>query len=310
MTRLEELEEMQLADIFKDRPMPSGRVFVPHDIRLAGDYLTWPWSLSAFEKHGVRREPSPGMLSEFVQLHRKDDQQILAYARSWGVLGLCIHDLPCSHNQYPNGIENRVRPCLPELVKPLPKTGSEFRLQESLQLWRFWSLKAQSLLNIGACANQGKIARLEDWQVVKDIWDSGLGETAWEPFMESAENARAELARELDRWISIGQVRPQIGWRNKRGPKAQFSLEAVTSGPNLFGLLALNIAVAIAAGDGEKGLAICSACAQSYIPKRRPDPNRRNYCANCGLRAAQRDASRRYRQTSTYRQKRMPQSSS
>jgi hypothetical protein len=47
---------------------------------------------------------------------------------------------------------------------------------------------------------------------------------------------------------------------------------------------------------GKDGVAICLACQRSYIPDRRPDPTRRNYCPSCGRRAAVRDASRAYRE--------------
>ena len=295
---MEQKRQMELGDVFPDRPMQSGRVFVPEDICLAGDFLTWGWVPFSGERGVTYRQAKPGMLADFIRLDCATDEKILAYARKWGILGLCQHGLPCSHNQYRDGLLDGVQPCLPVLVTPRPREGSAFRLLEPLAAWRMWSRKAQSIINIGARLNQGKIARVEDWQVLKDLRDSGLGETAYEPFMETVANARTELTRELDGWISMGQVRPRIGWRNDR---ARFSLDAVSSGPNLFGLLALNIAVAIAAGEGEKGLAVCSSCGSSYIPSRRPDPNRRNYCYQCGLKAAQRFASRRYRRRSKHR---------
>jgi hypothetical protein len=176
------------------------------------------------------------------------------------------------------------------MLCPDREKGLSFRLMEPLAAWQAWSKKAQALINIGARLNQGKVAHVEDWRVIKDRPDFGLFGT--EPVMESVTDARRELADQLDGWISIGQVRPRISWRKDR---ARFSLDAVSSGPNLFGLLALNIAVAIAVGHGEQGLAVCSACGLSYIPDRRPNPNRRNYCEECGLKAAMRDASRDYR---------------
>jgi hypothetical protein len=286
--------EMEFGDVFPDRPMPAGRLFVPEGIALDGEFLTWPWVRAGEEKQLTYRQAKPGMLTDFMRLHDATDEGILTYARRWGVLGLCEHGLPCSHNQYPDGLLHGVRPCLPMLATSPRNAESDIRLKEPVAAWRMWSRKAQSLINIGARLNQGKLARVEDWQTLKELRDFGLGATESEPFMANVANARAELGDTLDGWISIGQVRPRISWQKD---KARFSLDAVSSGPNLFGILALNIAVAIAAGDGEKGLAICSACGLSYIPARRPDPNRSNYCKACGLKAAQRDASRRYRKT-------------
>jgi hypothetical protein len=238
--------EMELGDVFPDRPMQSGRLFVPRDIRLDGEFLSWPWVQpwgSSDDKRLKRRvayrEAKPDMLARFLRLHSATDETILGYARRWGVLGICDHGLPCSHNH-----------CLPMLC-PTREKGLSFRLMEPLAAWRGWSKKAQALISIGAHLNQGKVAHVEDWQVIKDL--PFFGQVGTEPVMESVTDARRELADELDGWISIGQVRPRISWRKDR---ARFSLDAVSSGPNLFGLLALNIAVAIAAGEGA-GCVLC-----------------------------------------------------
>lgn len=42
-------------------------------------------------------------------------------------------------------------------------------------------------------------------------------------------------------------------------------------------------------------LAICASCSTPFTPSRKPNPNRSSYCPSCGLRAANRDAARRYR---------------
>jgi hypothetical protein len=302
----EERNDMESGSVFPDRPMQSGRLFVPRDIRPDGEFLTWPWVPAGEKSRVTFRHAKPGMLADFIRLHDASGEKILAYARRWGVLGICSHGLPCSHNQYPYGLHDGIQPCLPILASHCPfpvdepPAGPGFWLSEPLEAWRAWSRKAQSLMNIGARLNQGKIARVEDWRSLKDLPDAWG--TEHEPFMEpetklaeaavaTLANARAELGNELDGWISIGQVRPRISWQNDR---ARFSLDAVSSGPNLFGLLALNIAVAIASGDS--GLAVCSNCGNSYLPSRRPDPNRRNFCEGCGKKAAQRDAARDYRQ--------------
>jgi hypothetical protein len=48
--------------------------------------------------------------------------------------------------------------------------------------------------------------------------------------------------------------------------------------------------------EGKDGVAICSSCHGSYVPARRPDPTRRNYCPACRGSADARDASRAYRE--------------
>jgi len=182
------------------------------------------------------------------------------------------------------------------LVTPLPAEGSDFRFWEPVSVWFEWSRKAKALLNIAAQLNKGKRASFEDWNTVKGIRDTGLGETEAAPYVQDLRAARRELAWELDGWISIGQIRPRISW-NRTPSGWRFSLDAVSTGPNLFGLLALYI-VSEVAGTGQ-GIAFCSSCAKSYRPERRLNPKNRNYCPKCrgesGKQAARRDAARDFR---------------
>jgi hypothetical protein len=154
----------------------------------------------------------------------------------------------------------------------------------------------KALLAIAAELNQGKRARVEDWNTLKDICPTGLEEfQAAPPYVKDLQVARRELVWELDGWILMGQVRPRISWG--RAPSVwRLSLDAVSTGPNLFGLLALYIANEMGTGEG---FAFCSSCGKSYRVDRRPNPKNRNYCPDCrgdsGKKAAWRDAAREYR---------------
>jgi hypothetical protein len=289
-------QEMELGNVFPDRPMQSGLAFVPGKVETDGVHLNWG-------RDGARYvQPKDGMLTAFLRLSDASDQEIAAYARRWGVLGLCTHGLPCSHNQYLFGFDDGIGFCLPVI---LPRSqGSPFWFQEPLELWRAWSRKAQALLNIAVQLNQGNRALWEDWNVIKEIRTSGLTDSKGIPaearrlaWMKDITSERKEMSEELDTWISRGQVRPRASWNtsatHSRTPVAwRFSPDTVSRGPNLFGLLALNIVHTIAGS----GSAVCSACARSYPRDRRPDPGRRNYCEECRAKGMpERDAAREYR---------------
>jgi len=294
--------DQELQDLFPparspDRPLQAGLLFSPRDIELDGDRLIWA-AQSARYKH-----TKSAMLDDFIGLCDSTDTDgyrsaVLSFARSWGVLGICEqHGLPCSHSQPPFGLNEGVIPCLPMLVTPLPAEGpSAVQFWEPLSVWCAWSRKAKALVNIAAQLNQGRKASFEEWNIVKDIRDTGLGETQEKPYVKDLQTARRELAWELDGWISIGQVRPRISW-NRTPSGWRFSLDAVSTGPNLFGLLALYIASEV--GGTGKGSAICSSCTKWYRLERRLNPKNRNYCPECrgesGKQAARRDAARDFR---------------
>lgn len=288
----QELRDL-LPAAFPDRPLQAGLLFVPRDIQIDGDRLVW-------SVQGARyKRARSGMLSDFVGICTKADYRsaILSCARKWGVLGICQgHSLPCSHNQYAHGLLDGVQPCLPMLVTPLPRNGSAFQFWEPLALWGEWSKKVSAVMGIAAQLDDGKKASFQDWNIVKGIRDSGSEESGTAPYVRDLGTARRELAWELDSWISIGQVRPRIAW-SKQKSDWRLSLDAVSTGPNLFGLIALYLATEVA-GTG-KGIAFCSSCGDSYEPERRLNPKYRNYCPKCrgesGKQAARRDAARDFR---------------
>lgn len=49
------------------------------------------------------------------------------------------------------------------------------------------------------------------------------------------------------------------------------------------------------ARETANGMALCSACGQAYVPRRKPRAQGRHYCGACGHAAALRDAKADYR---------------
>src|SRR3984893_6199071 len=77
---------------------------VPEDIALRRDRLCWrsskPWpEFPGFKYAYAKRTPGPGLLEQFVALSDASDEDILRYARHWGVLVICHHGLPASHSE-------------------------------------------------------------------------------------------------------------------------------------------------------------------------------------------------------------------
>jgi hypothetical protein len=73
-----------------ERLAPVGQLFVP-EVELQGDWLVWP------APSGDRAVYSRAtMITDFAQL--RDPAAILRFAKSWGPLGLCEHDLRCPYD--------------------------------------------------------------------------------------------------------------------------------------------------------------------------------------------------------------------
>lgn len=104
------------------------------DVRLQKDHLLWKhaariragdhWLLDgqiARQAIVTRQEAEQGgrgMLDEFLDLRDAEDEAILEYAGTWGVLELCHHNLPSCH-EFSGGVRLR----LPDPLLAKPQTG-------------------------------------------------------------------------------------------------------------------------------------------------------------------------------------------
>jgi hypothetical protein len=76
-----------------ERPVATPAWRVPVDLRLDGERLVWRQG----ESEAPWVEPSPGLLEDFVALREGSLEDVLSYARRWGVLHLCEHGFPAGH---------------------------------------------------------------------------------------------------------------------------------------------------------------------------------------------------------------------
>jgi hypothetical protein len=264
--------------------------------RLDEPCLIWTWPR--------RRTASPGvgLLEQFTQLHNSTAEEVLLFVRRWGPLGLCEHNLPCGHLRVGSsvpGLEDAAA-CEPLYVleadrragwrryvaacshmhsrrlegnpkslalvrKHDPDFPEGIRFVERLSAWRNLACRAGELLDSAARLN-----------------------TKLPSHYREVTDAILSIRQSVNWWLSIANLRPAIEWNPKRR-EWQVRHEGFDSVSALSGHLALSLALAIANKDG---YAICSSCNRSYVPARRPNPNRRNYCRQCGKNAAWRDATR------------------
>jgi hypothetical protein len=222
-------------------------------------------------------QPRRNMLTKFLELASPTDdqlQRIVRFARRWGPLGLCrAHGEPYTH------ASNRV--CYPDFIGRRSKrrhginavlgdTPKVFR--EPLSKWVQFAAQARATLNVCAQVSNGREPRQEDLAT--------LGLDALHGPSRRYGAVGAEL---LNRWLDRCRVQPLCSFAPKIN---QFSLE-LTAWPALFGSLGVQMVFAASRIDC---FAVCTACGCPYIPRRRPNPNRFNYCEGCRDRARWRNA--------------------
>jgi hypothetical protein len=103
---------------------------------------------------------------------------------------------------------------------------------------------------------------------------------------------RQLLSEVLNYWLNLAGVRPRLEW-TARNPAIELG------GDGLIGALVVDLLFAC---SRSAGVVVCTACGTPFLPERRRARGDRNaYCADCGLKAAARDAAARYRRTQKYR---------
>jgi hypothetical protein len=222
-----------------------------------------------------------GVLDEFVLLCGGSDEAILKYARTWGVLELCCHNLPSCHEfslgvplRLPDPLSGRpgsLRSWHSDDPRQCPPTGLE-----PLATWRFFSAQARALLNIAADLQRAQLGDKEDW--AKLLREGAVP-------AQSLDAQRLCVRDAIEGWLKLGRIKPTID---------DLTIGLTWTGADLFGELAVQIALAAKAMDGQ---VLCVACGKAYQPKRRVIRRGFNYCSKekCQREAAAQRA-KRYRE--------------
>jgi hypothetical protein len=227
-------------------------------------------------------EVSNDLLDRFIKLADASSDQVLAFAKKWGPLGLCWHNLPTLHPQFSNTqAEDGWTVCPPRSIE-----GREFQCGESVAMWHRYARKFRAMLNLAATLRQGAKPDAADLDCVwpqKDL-ELHYNQGRWYRLLGSKEAVKPgativavpiwfELSEEMNRLLSIVNAKPYL----ESDPDGNRSV--VLSGIGLLpGALAIQLLTALA---GEQPFAFCSWCTERYEPERRPRAGEHHYCDDC-----------------------------
>ena len=194
----------------------------------------------------------PRTFDRFIELHKRSDAEIGSYARKWGVLGLCSHNLPSTHNQWKYGVGTGSM-CLPQTSRSQSSPG-ELWCKEPIDEWRKYSARASLLLQLGAKINNEAVGSKREWAALRDE-EVDIFDDPNAPAFADMNSARVALSHQLEKWFVLGGLLPSISW-NPKLDLWQFTLSGVGLGPNLLALLALHLALTIARKIGRSLLCL------------------------------------------------------
>jgi len=233
-----------------DRPLPLAPIRLPASIEAVDSGLVW-------RGHGRWRVPRWETLRDFARLE-EDPAAILNYARRWGVLAICEHDLPTTHNPPRYGGYQ-------SWCEPMYHAGENY--WDPFPVWRHFIREAHEILDTAARLGQGT---------------GGEGLTHW-----------PHLMTDVNRWLELGDVRLEAyNYGLRRDVRITLGTPSLELHPErgLFGALAIQLLFATA---GSSALRLCQGdrCRGSFFFV---TPKNRRYCEVCGKGARLRRASKRY----------------
>ena len=221
---------------------------------------------------------SRATVEEFLALDGSPDDALLEYARRWGVLGLCGHDLLTGHGlvwakcALVKAPAVEVRPDCP------PSPG------EAVRVWRYWVHQAAAI--------NWAIRALRRFRAPDITYLAVLGETApwvetisgFDPFgnprrvtpddlgSDPLIGSRLLVAEAVASWLRLAHAGPALRWGGTR-PEVRLAADGLLSA---IGLGLLDMAA------GRLGPVRCGACGHDHDPSR---PNgaaeRYSYCEGC-----------------------------
>jgi len=229
-------------------------------------------------------------------------EQVLRFARKWGILGLCPENLPVGHDGGPLRLPSPPRlrhsmteepaagarvasprehvcgvvrfvPPPPEHVSggvsPAPAHPAQgYDFSEPVVAWLHYAGILRLILRIAATI-QLDTAKARDDE--RHAWGALLGDKA-PPRGQSLEERQRLLAELVRECLRLGNVRARFEL-SPAGDTPVLSL-----GENLFGILAVQLALLVGRVDG---LATCAACDRPIITHLTSQSSRRTYCQHC-----------------------------
>jgi hypothetical protein len=301
------------ADLAIASPLRDGvYVWIPERLRLFGEDGPSEWVEVDWQWTG-REQPVPAdrvarLLPQFARLADASPRQILAFARRWGVLSVCIsHKQPTADDGRESWHAMSSSSASPvcdswampssdpryldwnDIASPLYSTP--------VDAWRKYARQLQTICGVVADLGRHEPVRHDEWEIVTEAVLEGChavyAAPLWQP-VEPRQPAYGLLTPELNRqrltmqqlrervahvssmWLEFGNVRPVVAWA---GDPPRVQLTSST----LVGLLGIQLAASISSTHGmwrcDGGGPDCEG--YLYQPHRKPQRLRFHYCTAC-----------------------------
>jgi hypothetical protein len=244
-----------------------------------GPWLYGPWLRYSYTARRGAKESPPARrcLREFMRLHDVEPEEIRRFAATRGVLGICRHLMPSSHDR-------RCRPIGVPIDQPVWEDAAA-DAYEPLETWRELASEAYGVISAAARLQVRAPAEEEDWIRIEPWVPPKAMAEAITQRREDPERVARTIANRVSGWLERASLVPSVRWYSTVGgagfaltlePPRQLPLVYETYG-YLFPLLASQLAAVV----GSR-LVRCAECHDVW-PKDadapRPMAGRNQFCS-------------------------------
>lgn len=202
----------------------------------------------------VKKEETEGVLNDFVKLAEGTDEDILAFAKKWGPLWICVKHQDCiwSPNRMKFKWEGGIDSCLWFPAEPL-------------YFYRHYARLVKAILDIASYLLEGKPAPPSLWKMAGWCEEENKFDVTIQRFF---------LASSVNGWLSGSDVTLWLKWDKEQRPRMN-----IDTGWGCFQKMWVELAQCLA---GVRQLCVCDKCNQLYVRyDRKPQKGRKNYCPTC-----------------------------
>ena len=227
--------------------------------------------IGAWEVFASAAQDPSEMVDRFVTI--KTDRDVLAFARRFGVLDLCVHGRPSTHLG---------------LVRLCSGRQDARWNYELLERWHHYVALMKALLSIAVAIHDRRAGSAQNWETINNSRPKNK-RGRFPPanrLIENVSTAQLYLLEELEELILLGGVHPAPEWRPGEAV-------GIRHKGNALGLMALQILVAV---GGAHAYAICNHCGTSFNRAKKGKPGQRSWCPECRATVSNRQRQRDHRE--------------
>jgi hypothetical protein len=277
-----------------DKPsnLAPNKWLLPSEIKLQDAFLVWRDHERAIIEPSFNEE-TPGIVNiveplfketpntednhlrlfnNFIKLanesKKRFGEKVEAFARHYGVLGICSHGMPHTHQKSQGLLDSMPKYCR----ENLEQNGW---ILEPLDRWRYYSQLVATIISIAKSLDSGRSATLEELAFVTEIPEEVIRRVVAREKQAIKRDSYIGLSLAVDKLLEITDVRPRFWWdEHVRG----FQIQGWRPGWNVLSAITVQLMLFL---NNSSRISTCTNCGNDFALRRFQSIRKNVFCENC-----------------------------